>query len=87
MHYKIAVCDDAEADRRLLDALVRRWAAAAGHTVRLAAFASAEQFLFHYAGESDYDILPWRERSADKTRRSRSSLSPATRIISPRAMR
>ena len=57
MHYKIALCDDAGADRSLLDALVRRWAAAAGHTVRLAAFASAEQFLFHYAGESDYDIL------------------------------
>ena len=57
MHYKIALCDDAGADRSLLDALVRRWAAAAGHSVRLAAFASAEQFLFHYAGESDYDIL------------------------------
>ena len=57
MHYKIAVCDDEAADRSLLDALVRRWAAAAGHTVHLDAFGSAEQFLFHYAEENDYDVL------------------------------
>ena len=57
MHYKIAVCDDEAADRALLDTLVRRWAAAAGHTVHLDAFGSAEQFLFHYAEENDYDVL------------------------------
>lgn len=57
MHYKIAVCDDEAADRALLDILVRRWAAAAGHTVHLDAFGSAEQFLFHYAEENDYDVL------------------------------
>lgn len=57
MHYKIAVCDDEAADRTLLDALVRRWAAGACHTVRIDAFSSAEQFLFHYAAENDYDIL------------------------------
>ena len=57
MHYKIAVCDDEAADRALLDTLVQRWAAAAGHTVHLDAFGSAEQFLFHYAEENDYDVL------------------------------
>ena len=57
MHYKIAICDDEAADRALLDTLVRRWAAAAGHTVQLEAFESAEQFLFHYAEENDYDVL------------------------------
>lgn len=57
MHCKLAVCDDAEADRALLDTLVRRWAEKAGHTVQIAAFSSAEQFLFHYAEENDYDIL------------------------------
>lgn len=57
MYCKVAICDDASKDRDLLDALVRRWAQKRGHAVRLAAFASAEQFLFHYAEEKDYDVL------------------------------
>ena len=57
MYCKVAICDDAPKDRDLLDALVRRWAQKRGHAVRLAAFASAEQFLFHYAEEKDYDVL------------------------------
>ena len=57
MYLKIALCDDSEADRAYLSALVERWAAGAGHTVQLSAFESAEQFLFVYAEKSDYDIL------------------------------
>ncbi len=57
MHYKIAVCDDSDADRQYISDLTGRWAANAGHTVQVADFASAESFLFHYAGKSDYDIL------------------------------
>ena len=57
MYLKIALCDDSEADRTYLSALVERWAAGAGHTVQLSAFESAEQFLFAYAEKSDYDIL------------------------------
>ena len=57
MYLKIALCDDSEADRTYLSALVERWAAGAGHTVQLSAFESAEQFLFVYAEKSDYDIL------------------------------
>lgn len=57
MYLKIALCDDSEADRAYLSALVERWAAGAGHTVQLSAFESAEQFLFAYAEKSDYDIL------------------------------
>lgn len=99
MHYKIALCDDAPADRALLDGLVHRWAEGAGHTIQIAAFESAEQFLFHYAEENDYDILlldvemggmdgvPWPRRSANKMRRCRSSLSPGTRTTSPRGTR
>ena len=34
-----------------------RWAADRGHTLQTALFASAEEFLFHYAEEKDYDIL------------------------------
>lgn len=57
MQYKIAICDDIDADRQYVLNMVRAWAAAAGHLVHTDAFASAESFLFHYAQESDYDIL------------------------------
>lgn len=57
MNYKIAICDDAAADRDYLSDLVQHWAACRGHTVQLRSFSSAEQFLFHYAEEKDFDIL------------------------------
>ena len=57
MKYKIAVCDDSDADRQYVLNMVNRWAAAAGHVVHADAFTSAENFLFHYTDESDYDIL------------------------------
>ena len=57
MQYKIAICDDLDADRQYVLNMVRAWAAAAGHLVHTDAFASAESFLFHYAQENDYDIL------------------------------
>lgn len=57
MHYKIAVCDDSEADRKYISGLAGRWAVGAGHTVQISGFVSAENFLFCYAGKSDYDIL------------------------------
>lgn len=57
MKYKIAVCDDCEADRQYILHMVYHWAASAGHMVQTAAFSSAENFLFHYAEEKDYDIL------------------------------
>lgn len=57
MRYGIAICDDSEADREYLSDLVSRWAREAGHTAEIAAFDSAEQFLFCYEEKSDYDIL------------------------------
>ena len=57
MNYKIAVCDDLDADRQLIADMVKHWAADAGHTVRISSFASAESFLFHYSEKNDYDIL------------------------------
>ena len=57
MHYRIAVCDDSDADRQYIAALAARWAEGAGHTVQITAFSSAEEFLFRYAEKSDYDIL------------------------------
>ena len=57
MKYKIAICDDSDADRQYVLNMVDRWAASAGHAVHTDTFTSAENFLFHYAEESDYDIL------------------------------
>lgn len=57
MQYKIAICDDSDADRQYVLNMVGTWAAAAGHLVHTDAFASAESFLFRYSQESDYDIL------------------------------
>ena len=57
MKYKIAICDDSAADRQFVLDMVGRWAASAGHVVHTDTFPSAENFLFHYAEESDYDIL------------------------------
>ena len=57
MNYKIAICDDSDADRNYVSDLAARWAANRGHTVQIAQFPSAENFLFRYAEENDYDIL------------------------------
>lgn len=57
MKSKIAICDDSDADCQYVLNMVNRWAQAAGHVVHLDTFTSAENFLFHYAGESDWDIL------------------------------
>jgi DNA-binding LytR/AlgR family response regulator len=57
MKYKIAICDDSGADRQYVRQMVERWAAKAGHGAQIDPFGSAESFLFHYAEESDYDVL------------------------------
>ena len=57
MNYKIAICDDSDADRNYLSGLAGQWAANTGRTVQTFTCASAENFLFHYAEKNDYDIL------------------------------
>lgn len=57
MKYKIAICDDSDADRQYVLNMVNTWAAQIGHAVHTDTFSSAENFLFHYSEESDYDIL------------------------------
>lgn len=57
MTYKIAICDDSNADRQYVLNMVHTWAAETGHVVHSDTFSSAENFLFHYAEENDYDIL------------------------------
>ena len=57
MKYKIAICDDSAADRQFVLDMVKHWAVKTGHVVHTDLFPSAENFLFHYAEESNYDIL------------------------------
>ena len=57
MNFKIAICDDSDADREYLSNLVSKWTACTGHTAQTSLFPSAEHFLFHYAEENDFDIL------------------------------
>jgi len=57
MKYKVAICDDAAADREYVAAFVRHWSEHTGNTAQINTFPSAESFLFHYADEKDYDIL------------------------------
>lgn len=57
MKYKIAVCDDSASDRSYVLGMVERWAVSTDNTAVINTFSSAEEFLFHYADESDYDIL------------------------------
>ena len=57
MRYKIAICDDCDVDRQYILNMVTLWGEISGHIVHIDTFSSAENFLFHYAEESDYDIL------------------------------
>ena len=57
MNYKIAICDDSDADRQYISDLVNKWGDGAGHMVQISVFTSAENFLFHYAEKNDCDIL------------------------------
>ncbi len=57
MKYKIAICDDSNVDSQYVLNMVNRWATSANHVVHTETFTSAENFLFHYADEGDYDIL------------------------------
>ena len=57
MKYKIAICDDSDADREYVLNMVNRWAAEVGHVAHIDSFSSAENFLFRYVEENDYDIL------------------------------
>ncbi len=57
MTYKIAVCDDSDADRAHIAALTSRWAEDAGHTALISEFSSAESFFMRYDGQQEFDIL------------------------------
>ncbi len=57
MEYKIAICDDSDADRAYIAGMAKQWGAERAYGVNISDFPSAEHFLFHYAEKKDYDIL------------------------------
>ncbi len=57
MHYKLAIVDDESAQIAATRAIVLSWAKAKSYTVSIHEFSSAEELLFRYADEKDFDIL------------------------------
>lgn len=99
MKYKIAICDDSDADRQYVLNMVNRWGIGAGHVAYTDTFTSAENFLFHYAKENDYDILlldiemgnmdgvTLAKKLRKEMKPCKSFSSQAFRIIYPRVMK
>ncbi|MBE6936626.1 MAG: response regulator transcription factor [Ruminococcaceae bacterium] len=57
MAYRIAICDDNQADRDYIGAQVSAWAAARNLQQETQFFSSAEHFLFQYEDQKNFDIL------------------------------
>lgn len=57
MNLKIGICDDDSAQVTLTETLTESWANENGHSVKIKAYGSAEQFLFDFEEENDFDIL------------------------------
>lgn len=57
MFYKLAICDDNEADTTYIGKMVEHWAQTQEVSVKIDKFPSSEAFLFHYETEKNYDIL------------------------------
>lgn len=57
MRYKIAICDDSRDDQTYVMGVLKSWAEMTGRRTEIHTFISAEQFLFQYAEEQDFDIL------------------------------
>ncbi|MBQ7360047.1 MAG: response regulator transcription factor [Lachnospiraceae bacterium] len=57
MRYKIAICDDSAADRNYIQDLTLAWVKERRIDASISPFSSAENFLFQYQEEKDFDIL------------------------------
>lgn len=57
MEYRIAICDDSEADRQYVLSILQHWANQNHHLLDVHLFSSAESFLFHANQACDFDIL------------------------------
>ena len=57
MAYRIAICDDSAADAAYVEELSKAWAEERETEIAVERFLSAEQFLFRYEEDKNYDIL------------------------------
>lgn len=54
---KIAICDDMQAQRALLEKYITEWGKKAGQDVQIAVFTCSEEFLFHWEEDMSFDLL------------------------------
>lgn len=57
MRYKIGICDDDAAQREYLAGIAAQWAEKRRCLIEVKQYADAENFLFEYSEEKDFDIL------------------------------
>lgn len=55
--YRLAICDDNQADIDYLCGLVEKWAKETHRAVQIMSFPSAEAFLFEYEEDKTFDLL------------------------------
>lgn len=54
---KIAICDDMQAQRALLEKYITEWGKKTGQDVQIAVFAGSEEFLFQWEEDKAFDLL------------------------------
>ena len=57
MAYRVAIVDDSNTDAEYVQSILEVWAKERQAGVQVQQFTSAENFLFHYAEDKDWDIL------------------------------
>ena len=57
MAYRVAVCDDSQSDGAYVENLLNQWASRRQIQIKSERFSSAEQFLFRYEEDKQWDIL------------------------------
>lgn len=57
MKIKVAICDDEQSEIEYMSFAVGTWAKSNSHRCEIAAFSSAESFLFEYGENNFFDIL------------------------------
>lgn len=55
--YRLAICDDNQADIDYLRAILERWAEDSQTALQIESFPSAEAFLFRYEEDRSFDLL------------------------------
>ena len=55
--YRLAICDDNQADVSYLQALLEKWAESAQTSLKIESYPSAEAFLFQYEEDKSFDLL------------------------------